>query len=470
MFTHLLLATGLLTAGHSFAQDTTAHSPRKVAIFVENRVGPAMNDKVAVLEDFLTSRITEKGFSVISREDAINALKRYTTVGVEASSQKGININANHESENSAAVAESAQAKVTEAGAAHGKVESSSKPPKSASAELVASGAAQIAATGSAVDKSSGNASASVDLAKSDSAKIAITPETTRLDQALSDNSSALRLAQNLGADYLLVASITSFGTEKRTDNELKTVNVINTLRVSYKVLEAVQGGSLIGDTVKVSKTTRFTENSQTENSGIIDDLLDEAATQVAENAGRKQSTIAAAAVQPKLVDITVSCGMQDLAQLPVSVPDIRVLDNGTLIVSTNHLSIQVLDATVEMDGIAVGSAPGQFKVRSGLSKMRITREGFTPWERTVNCSEGQKFNVALQMSEAGYARWKDNTLFLFGLETGKKLTDATVTVMQGFAQTLRQSGYRVDTKTDIKADIQTKGKSLFDGATLKAF
>ena len=429
-----------------------------------------MNDKVTVLEDLLTSRITEKGFSVISREVAINALKTYSSVGIAASSKNAINANASRESGHHSMSAELAQADLTEAGAAHSKVESNSKPPKSASAELVAEGSAQVAAAEATVDKSSGHASASVELAKSDSAKIATTPDTTRLDQALSDNSSALRLAQNLGADYLLVASITSFGTEKRTDNELKTVNVINTLRVSYKVLEAVQGGSLIGDTVKVSKTTRFTENSQTENSGIIDDLLDEAATQVAENAGRKQSTIAAASVQPKLVEITVSCGMQDLAQLPVSVPDIRVLDDGTLFVSTNHLGIQVLDATVEMDGIAVGSAPGQFKVRPGLSKMRITREGFRDWERTVNCSEGQKFNVALQMSESGYARWKDNTLFLFGLETGKKLTDATVTVMQGFAQTLRQSGYRVDTKTDIKADIQTKGKSLFDGATLKAF
>jgi hypothetical protein len=88
-----------------------------------------------------------------------------------------------------------------------------------------------------------------------------------------------------------------------------------------------------------------------------------------------------------------------------------------------------------------------------------------------VNFADGQKFNVALQMSEAGYARWKDNTTFLFGLETGRKLTDATVKAIEGFAQLLRQSGYRVDTRTDIKgdikADIKTSGKSLFDGASI---
>jgi hypothetical protein len=119
---------------------------------------------------------------------------------------------------------------------------------------------------------------------------------------------------------------------------------------------------------------------------------------------------------------------------------------------------------------MAIGSAPGKFKVSPGVTKMKIRREGFKDWDSTVNFSDGQKFNVALQMSDAGYTRWKDNTTFLFGLKTGEKLTDAVVKVAEGFAQTLRQSGYRVDTKTDVKANVETKGKSLFDGATIKAF
>jgi hypothetical protein len=412
-FTHLLLAAGFLTAGQLFAQDTTAPSPRKAAIFVENRVGPAMNDKVTVLEDFLTSRITEKGFSVISREDAINSIKTYFNVEITAASGTAVSAK---------------------------------------------------------VETPAGQKAVAAEVGKATATEVSTTPLTASLDRALSDNSSALRLAQNLGADYLLVASIASFGTEKKTDTSLGTVNVTYTLRVSYKVLEAAQGGSLIGSTVKALKIIRFTDSSQTENSDIINELLDDAATQVAENAGRKQSTIAAVSIQPKQVEITVACGMQDLVQMPISIPDIRALDDGTLFISTNHLGIQVLDAIVEIDGIAIGSAPGQLKVRPGLSKMRITREGFTPWERTVNCSEGQKFKVALQMSDAGYKRWIESTAFLFGLKTGEKLTDGTVKMMEGFAQTLRQSGYRVDTKTDIKADIQTKGKSLLDGAVIKAF
>ena len=373
------------------AEEAVGRSPRKAAIFVENRAVAALNDKVPVLEDFLTSRVTEKGLSVISREVAINALKTYA------------------------------------------------------------------------------NAEIAVTTAK---AQISATPGVNKLDQLLSDNTSALRLAQDLGADYLLVASISSLGTEKKTfkGDGIETMNVTHTLRVSYKLLEAVQGGSLIGDTVKATKTIRFTENNQTEDSDLVNGLLEDAATQVAASVGRKRDVIAEPALSRGLVEITVACCMQDLVQLPVSVPDIRVLDDGTLTVTTNHLAIQVVDATVEVNGTAIGSAPGKFKVSPGLNKMKISREGFKDWERTVNFSDGQKFNVALQMSDAGYARWKDNTTFLFGLKTGEKMTDAVVKVAEGFAQTLRQSGYRVDTRTDVKANIEAKGKSLFDGVTINPF
>lgn len=75
----------------------------------------------------------------------------------------------------------------------------------------------------------------------------------TSMDQLLGNNASALRLAQMLGADYLILASLSSYGTEKRTFDAdgVKTVIVMHNLRVTYKILEGVQGGTLAGDTVK---------------------------------------------------------------------------------------------------------------------------------------------------------------------------------------------------------------------------
>ena len=83
-----------------------------------------------------------------------------------------------------------------------------------------------------------------------------------------------------------------------------------------------------------------------------------------------------------------------------------------------------------------------------------------------MNVVEGQKLKVALQLSEAGYQRWKDNTAFLQALENGRKLTDAEVKVLEGKAQMLRQSGYKVDVKEDIKVDTK-EGVKVYQSQSL---
>jgi hypothetical protein len=112
---------------------------------------------------------------------------------------------------------------------------------------------------------------------------------------------------------------------------------------------------------------------------------------------------------------------------------------------------VQPLDVTVELDGLAIGSAPGAFKARPGLHKLRLSREGFKDWERTINVTEGQQLHVALQMSDAGYGRWKDNLAFLQELDNNRKLTDAEVKRIEGIAKFFSESHYRVDTKENIK-------------------
>jgi hypothetical protein len=277
----------------------------------------------------------------------------------------------------------------------------------------------------------------------------------TDADQLLSNNSTVLRLGQMLGADYLIVASIASFGSDKKSVETygVKTVNITHNLRVTYKILDGMHGGALASDTVKASKTLRFTENSREEAGDLINGLLEEASIQVAESLGRKE--IKTASAPTGAVEFSVSCGMQDLAQLPASIPDVRLAKDNTVVVGKDKLEVQALDVTVELDGVVAGSAPSTFKAPPGLHKIRLSREGFTPWERTINVVEGQKLKVALQMSDAGYQRWKDNTAFLQSLENGKKLTDAEAERIRGEAQKLRQSGYKVDVKEDVKVDTK---------------
>ncbi len=264
---------------------------RKAAIVVANRADKSLDDKLGTFEDFITSHITEKGFTVISREvatDALSSLKK--------------------------------DSKVTDA------------------------------------------------------------------DQLLSDNSSVLRLGQLLGVDYLILASISSYGSDKRATDAYgeKTVNVIHNLRVTYKILDATHGGTLASDTIKTSKTIRYSDTASEVDSDLINGLLDDAGEQVAASVGKKD--IKVVSLSKDQVEFSIACGMQDLA-----------------------------------------------------------------------LTDGQKLKVALQMTEAGYQRWKDNTAFLAALENNRKLTDAEAEKVRGIAQMFRQSGYKVDVKSDVKVDVKRR-------------
>lgn len=270
------------------------------------------------------------------------------------------------------------------------------------------------------------------------------------LDQMLTDNTSALRLAQSLGADLVLHVSIASLGSEKKDyeDKELglRTVNLTHTLRVSYKIVEGWGGGAFMGDTFRVAKTTRFTDNLTTLDTDVINELLDDASLKVTEHIGKRGATISAGiATRPQAVKVTITPRMTDLANLPITVPKIEIGEDGKSVVRGQHTAAQAMDVNVDLNGVSIGSAPNTFMVPPGLHKLRLSRAGFRDWVRTVNCYDNQLLEVSLQMTEEGYQRWKDNTGFLQNLEKDRKLTEAEVKVLEGKAQLLHQSGFRVD-------------------------
>ena len=53
---------------------------------------------------------------------------------------------------------------------------------------------------------------------------------------------------------------------------------------------------------------------------------------------------------------------------------------------------------------MAVGSAPGVFQVRPGVHRMRVTKEGYATWEKSVLLADGQALTIPLEMSAAGIA------------------------------------------------------------------
>lgn len=268
------------------------------------------------------------------------------------------------------------------------------------------------------------------------------------LDAQMADSTSAVRLAQSLGATHLLQVTITGFDSNKQTIDAygVKTINDERTARVTYKILDGNTGASLAADTVRVTKMVQQSSGGLADDrSGVLNDLLAEAAGKVAASLKRQldRGRITTSEAQGN-VTVNFTTELADLY-----IPDVRLDKDNTVRMSEDKLKVSAA-ATIEVDGLAVGTAPGKLTVKAGLHKLRVVREGYKPWERTVNFTNGQTLNVGLEMSEAGYARWKESTAFINDLKNGAKLTDAQVKVLEGQAKMFENSGFKVNTKEGI--------------------
>ncbi|MBC8011945.1 MAG: PEGA domain-containing protein [Burkholderiales bacterium] len=379
----LLAALCPLALGLSaFAQPAPAPAPApaeaprvySAAVVVSNRAEAKYNDQVSALEDLLSARLADLGFSLISRELVTSNLRAFT--------------------------------------------------PPSAPTDA-------------------------------ESARAAASAEAAFLDQ-----SSALRLAQNLGADYVLHASITSISDVKRTVTAYGNTldNHEFTLRVAYKLLDAQAGGALTGDVVKATRSEQASTHASAAIGGIIDDLLDDASRQITASlrTRRDAGRIAAAKPAAKLVTITLAVEAADLF-----IPDVRIGAENVVTVGESKFKVTPLNATVEVDGVAVGTAPGKVTLKPGFSRLRLSREGFKPWERTINAVDGQTLSVAMTMSDDGLERFKASTSWINELKNDAKLTDAEVKVLEGKAKSLENSFFRVDTKENFRFILPDRYQEL---------
>ena len=275
----------------------------------------------------------------------------------------------------------------------------------------------------------------------------------TKLDQLLSDNSSALRLAQNMGADFILFVSIGSLekSTRKFKDDAIgvETESTIHTLRTTYKVVEGYTGGALGGDVIKSAKTIRQTANLQIDDGDVVNELLEDAAAKVVEGLSGKAAQFKAPAV-PGKVEISIAAAVKDLSGNEITLPDMRLNENNQLVLGDKSIPVQA-SATVEIDGFAMGTTPARLKVFPGAHKLRLTRPGFADVELTINATEGLALTPTMQLNDEGYRRWKDIREFMDKLDTNRKLTDARVEEIRGNAQRLRQSGFLVDYRVNTK-------------------
>lgn len=283
------------------------------------------------------------------------------------------------------------------------------------------------------------------------------------LEAVFAASTSALRLAQTLGADFLLLATLSSYGQEQRAveayDTRFEVVNT--TLRVTYRLIDGGTGAALVVDAAEVTESLRQTAHATVSSTDLHHRLLSRASSSLAASLrararpDRRPPPTAVAAPVPFFVRATIE-GM--------TVPEVIVQADGGAEVASRRLALEPLGVVVEIDGIALGAAGTGTPLLAppGLHRLRLSREGFEPIERMVNVFDGLRLSFALQMDEAGAARWREQTAFLQDLKAGAQLDAAEVERLRGEAQRLRQGGVRIQGETEEALSTENTDQSPF--------
>ena len=308
-------ASTIVAADLPPADTTAAPAMLRAAIFVQNRASADFQKSVDTLNDLITTKLTEKGFSIIDKDVVVSAFK-----------------------------------------------------------------------------ESRNDRDATREEQKTTVDNVAITKTEATVENVLT-SASALRIAQMINADYLVIATINSAGHETREFNGQDTAYAadmkatIYTMRIALKVMEGRQGGTVYGDVVSATEKVAKTKNYESDSTDIVNKLLDDGSTLIADRVATRISRIRDALVAtPSLVaDFSVNCN--------------------------------ICNATVEIDGAAVGTTPGRFKAAPGLHQLRVSHEWYATWDKTVNVYSNQTLNVDLELSAEGFKRFQNIQEFKVALE-----------------------------------------------------
>ena len=222
--------------------------------------------------------------------------------------------------------------------------------------------------------------------------------------------AAALRTAQWMGADYLVLASLVSLGENKMNIQAygLTQQQTVTTLRLALRVLEGARGTQIYGDTVAVSEKIAQNSNLQMQTDDLVNTLLDRGAGELA---GRVQGS---------------------LAKIEAARPAEAALASVTFKATADG-------AAVEVDGVVIGTAPGTYQVQPGVHEIRVTKEGYATWEKSVNFTDGLALDVPLELSGTGLAR--KGELEAQAIAREQSAADAQATIMQASNNYIRLEG-----------------------------
>jgi hypothetical protein len=286
-------------------------------------------------------------------------------------------------------------------------------------------------------------------------------------DERLLGDTSRVRLAENMGADYLLMVTLDKFTKTTRRIKDRRfgkaidnkggvIVNEIYNITGTYRVTDVYSGSSFDGGVVKAQTSVRQTAYADTEFGSFADGLEEDLAEKMAELIREKAETWRAASLEKSGIPVDFTVLAYDMNNKPIYLPAIKQ-DNNIL---HDRIPAEVA-ATIEVDGVARGTSSCTIRMSAGMHKVRIRRVGYDDLTMTVVPSEGLALSVSMRMTDAEYARIKDSIEFMHRLTIEREQSQAMVAERLGHAKMLEQSGIRVE--ADEMPEVMTGSASFMD-------
>jgi hypothetical protein len=226
--------------------------------------------------------------------------------------------------------------------------------------------------------------------------------------------ASAQEIGRMLGADGVVTAAIQEF-----TGEDIGAPAVAHKLKVrmALNLVDAATGETVCGvDGVEFSKnytTEQVKENTAT----LYEGLMHLAAAKGAEKLLAKVPEAEWKPVASDIAHVNFTCNIQG--------------------------------ADVKVDGVAFGTIPAMVEVAKGVHNLVVEYPFCVPYATKAYFTDGQTYNVVLQLDATGRERFKSEALFAETIDRIRKTgaTDDYVrkTLADGTSQYWKNSGVKID-------------------------
>ena len=231
--------------------------------------------------------------------------------------------------------------------------------------------------------------------------------------------ASAQEIGRMLGADGVVTASIQEF-----TGEDIGVPAVAHTLKVrlALNLADAATGETVCGvDGVEFSRNYT-TEKVKSDTATLYEGLMHAAAAKGAEKLLAKLLASEWNPVTADIAHVNFTCNIQG--------------------------------ADVKIDGMARGTAPAMIEVPKGVHNLLVEYPFCVPYATKAFFTDGQTYNIVLQLDATGRERFKSEALFAETLDRIRKTgaTDDYVrrTLADGTSQYWKNSSVKID-KGEVK-------------------